>query len=325
MLVSRVSAADAARLAAYLREIGGDEGPAPMPDSISTIWPATAVPAQLSDNDTAAITVGTRFRSDLNGYITAIRFYKGPANTGTHVGALWNAAGQQLASVTFTGETASGWQQANLASPVAITANTIYVVGYHAPKGQYPGDDDYFAAAGVDNPPLHALRDGDGGANGVYRYGSTLSFPNLSYRSENYWVDVAFASSAADTTAPSVFATTPPAGATGVSRTTAIAATFSEAIEPATLTASTFLLRDAAGTTVNAALGYDAATTTGDADAGRDAFRRLDLHRDDCGRGHRPGDQGPCRQPARRAIRLELHDRSWRRHRAANHHRHRAG
>jgi len=45
------------------------------------------------------------FKSDVNGYITGIRFYKGVNNTGTHLGHLWSSAGTLLASATFTGET----------------------------------------------------------------------------------------------------------------------------------------------------------------------------------------------------------------------------
>ena len=53
------------------------------------------------------------------------------------MGNLWNAASKSLlASATFSSETASGWQQANLSSPVAITANTLYVVSYHC-NGSY--------------------------------------------------------------------------------------------------------------------------------------------------------------------------------------------
>ncbi len=66
---------------------------------------------------------------------------------------------------------------------MAISANTVYVVGYHAPNGKYAGDDNYFATSGVDNPPLHALRDGESGANGIYSYGSSLSFPTQTYLS----------------------------------------------------------------------------------------------------------------------------------------------
>ena len=65
-----------------------------------------------------------KFTSDVNGLIKGIRFYKGAANTGTHIGSLWIATGTLLAPATFTGETASGWQQVNFATPVAITADT---------------------------------------------------------------------------------------------------------------------------------------------------------------------------------------------------------
>ena len=85
---------------------------------------------------------------------------RAPTNTGTHIGNLWSSSGTLLASATFANETASGWQQVNFASPVAITANTVYVASYHAPVGRYANDNAYFATAGVDNPPLHALRDG---------------------------------------------------------------------------------------------------------------------------------------------------------------------
>ena len=98
-----------------------------------------------------------KFRSDVAGQITGIRFYKGSGNTGTHVGHLWTTTGTMLATVTFTGETATGWQQATFATPVAITANTTYVASYYAPSGHYAADGGYFASKGVDNGPLHAL------------------------------------------------------------------------------------------------------------------------------------------------------------------------
>jgi hypothetical protein len=63
--------------------------------------------------------------------VTGVRFYKGgAANGGTHIGNLWAADGTKLASATFTGETASGWQEVNFATPVSITANTIYIASY---------------------------------------------------------------------------------------------------------------------------------------------------------------------------------------------------
>jgi hypothetical protein len=147
-----------------------------------------------ADSDTASVELGVKFRSDVAGRITAIRFYKGATNTGTHTAALWSGTGTRLASATFSGETASGWQQVNLATPVAIQADTTYVASYHAPNGHYAGDNGYFSTAGVDRGPLHALRDGLDGGNGVYAYGSASAFPTNTFASSNYWVDVVLAS-----------------------------------------------------------------------------------------------------------------------------------
>lgn len=108
-----------------------------------------------------------------------------------HVGNLWTNTGTMLASVTFRDETALGWQEAVLPSPVEITANTTYVVSYHTSAGYYSMDRWYFATSGYDNPPLRALANGEDGGNGVYQYG-TGGFPTKSYRSANYWVNVVF-------------------------------------------------------------------------------------------------------------------------------------
>jgi hypothetical protein len=156
-----------------------------------TIWPSTATPATVDVADTSSVELGVKFKSDVNGSITGIRFYKGPSNTGTHVGNLWSASGTLLASVTFTGESASGWQQATFATPVTITAGTVYVASYLAPVGHYSANTGYFTAA-VDSPPLHALQDGASGGNGVYSYGGASTFPTNTYNSANYWVDVVF-------------------------------------------------------------------------------------------------------------------------------------
>lgn len=159
----------------------------------TSIWSSSATPATAAASDTAAVEVGLKFRSDVAGTITGVRFYKGTTNTGTHVGHLWSSTGTQLGSVTFTGETASGWQQANFATPVAVTANTTYVISYYAPVGRYAFTNSAFASAGVDNIPLHALSNTAGGGNGIYRYGAGGGFPNSSYNATNYWVDVVFA------------------------------------------------------------------------------------------------------------------------------------
>jgi hypothetical protein len=64
-----------------------------------------------------------------------------------------------------------------------------------------------------------------------------------------------------DTTAPTVSSTSPASGATNVSRTANITATFSEAMNPATISTTTFELRDATGTPIPAVVTINAANT----------------------------------------------------------------
>jgi hypothetical protein len=144
----------------------------------------------------SAAELGMKFKSDVNGTITGVRFYKSSNNTGTHIGNLWSSSGTLLATATFTNETASGWQQVTFSPAVPITANTIYVASYHTNVGHYSDDQNYFASSGVDNPPLHALQNGVSGANGVFALGSSSSFPSTGSNSSNYWVDVVFVPSA---------------------------------------------------------------------------------------------------------------------------------
>jgi hypothetical protein len=158
---------------------------------VHMLWPPSATPALITDPDPGAVELGVKFRAAANGTITAIRFYKGPQNTGTHVGSLWTGSGTLLASVTFTGESASGWQQANLAQPVPITAGQTYIASYHTAVGFYSVTENYFGASYV-NGPLTAPSSGSSGGNGVYRYGSGGVAPSSSYLASNYWVDVVF-------------------------------------------------------------------------------------------------------------------------------------
>jgi hypothetical protein len=148
-------------------------------------------PVTINSEDAHPIELGVKFNSSLGGYVTGVRFYKAASNTGTHTGSLWTTSGKLLAEATFTSETASGWQQVNFSTPVAITANTTYVAAYFAPKGDYSETDGGFAAAGLSNPPLSALANATS-PNGLYVYSSTPKFPANTWQAGNYWVDVDF-------------------------------------------------------------------------------------------------------------------------------------
>ncbi len=165
------------------------EGP-PAATGVS-LWSPSVTPVTASDDDPNAVELGVKFEADVDGLITGLRFYKGEANTGTHLGNLWTVDGTNLASATFTDETASGWQQVDLAAPVAIAADTTYVASYFAPNGGYAFDGDYFSSA-FSNGPLTALASGSSGGNGVYEYSASSTFPTETFNNNNYWVDVVF-------------------------------------------------------------------------------------------------------------------------------------
>src|SRR5919198_6524392 len=138
----------------------------------TSLWRATTVPTVPSAADSNAVELGTKFYSDIDGYITGVRFYKSSANNGTHIGNLWSGTGTRLATLTFSNETASGWQQANFDSPVQITANTTYIVSYHTNVGSYAADGGYFNTP-IDSPPLHARTSAGAGGNGVFPFGGS--------------------------------------------------------------------------------------------------------------------------------------------------------
>src|SRR5262249_437672 len=103
-----------------------------------------------------------------------------------------------------------------------------------------------------DNAPLHALKDGVDGGNGVYNYGASSTFPNQTWESTNYWVDVVF--STASTVVPTVTSQTPAPAATRVSPPTPVKATFNESVIARSIS---FTLKDILGTAVDATMGYD--------------------------------------------------------------------
>ena len=225
--------------------------------SATTLFQAGDAPSDPNVNDGQPIEVGVRFRSAVDGAITALRYWKGANNGGTHVGHLWTGDGTPLAEATYTGETASGWQQVALASPVTLAPGATYLVSVYS-TGGYSSDASFFVGA-WHNGPLTALADGEDGPNGVFGYGPS-QFPTQSFLGSNYWVDVVFAP--ADTVRPAVASAWPVDGATDVARAGSVRAAFSEPMDSTTLCATTLELRAPGGAVVPASVTYDAATAT---------------------------------------------------------------
>ena len=161
----------------------------------------------ITHSDTRAIEVGTKFTVVTAGTASGVSFYKTSRNTGTHVGALWTEQGTKLASVTFSNESATGWQTARFAKPVALQAGKRYVVSYFAPKGQHA------LKRNVSVKSLSSALTFDS-RKGVYRYGAKSSFPaRTTTQGSQFFVDVLFTPNPSSAPSPSGF---PSAATTGV-------------------------------------------------------------------------------------------------------------
>jgi Domain of unknown function (DUF4082)/Abnormal spindle-like microcephaly-assoc'd, ASPM-SPD-2-Hydin/Cep192 domain 4 len=139
----------------------------------------------VSDGPTANYELGVKFNSAVAGHINAIRFWKASRETGTHIGHIWSASGQLLASVAFASETSSGWQQQALSTPLAISANAMYVVTVNTGNTYYV-DTKHALAVTISNHDLSTVV----GNNGVL--GPAGRFPTSSWHASNYFRDVVF-------------------------------------------------------------------------------------------------------------------------------------
>jgi hypothetical protein len=127
--------------------------------------------------------LGMKFTVDTTSQLTAIRFYKDAQETGSHTGTLWTADGTKVASVTFTSESPSGWQQQALAAPVQLQPGVTYVVSVNANAFFDITPGGLTTSQGVGQ--LHSVV----GSNGVFG-SSAGAFPTGTFNSSNYFVDV---------------------------------------------------------------------------------------------------------------------------------------
>ncbi|MFN0088927.1 MAG: DUF4082 domain-containing protein [Acidimicrobiales bacterium] len=249
------------------QDVSGDSITAPFswtftttgePGSTPTgVWDGAAAPQAVASEEHNPVELGLRFRTSTSGEIKALRFYKAPGSPGPHVGHLWADDGSLLATATFANETASGWQQAELTTPVAVQKNRDYVVSCFHPNGVIPYSTGYFSSGSTVRGPLQAPQSTDAGRNGLYRYGPS-GLPTSSWLDTNYWVDVVFRIPP-DTAAPTIANVTPAPGLVAVARSSAISAVFDEPINPASLS---FTLRNHANAPIAGAVTYDAASHT---------------------------------------------------------------
>jgi hypothetical protein len=230
----------------------------PLGTPVSWSFTTAACPCQLfgaqaqpASQPAGTFELGVKIRVDQPEELASVRFYKASGETGSHTGTVWGPNGVALARVAFTSESASGWQQQALTTPLLLQANTTYVVSVNA-NSAYAVTLNGLANQ-VSNGLLHTVADG---ANGVY--GTTRgSFPNQSYSSSNYFVDAVVAPDSG--AAPAILVTSPSDGASGVAQTSPVSASFSRALSPSTINGSSFTLTAPGGATVPATVSYDGA------------------------------------------------------------------
>lgn len=80
--------------------------------------------------------LGMKFVSEVDGYISGIRFFRGAGNTGTQTMRLWlyGRTSAPLATASVSG-VQTGWVEGSFSQPVRVLANRVYVVSYSAPTG----------------------------------------------------------------------------------------------------------------------------------------------------------------------------------------------
>lgn len=137
-------------------------------------------------NDGHPYELGMKFQTYFSGKITGVRYYKPSGETGTHTGRIWDNTQALLSSVAFSGETSSGWQLANFATPVAIVPDVIYTVSVNA-NGDYPYTH-YGLQNVVTNGQLSSVVTGSNGS-----FANTAgTFPDSGSNQSDYYRDVVF-------------------------------------------------------------------------------------------------------------------------------------
>ena len=198
---------------------------------------------RVDDADHAAVRTRTRSSSasssdDVDGFITGIRFYKGDGNTGTHVGNLWSAGGALLARGHLHQRDGLGLAAGELRDAGRRHRQhglRRLVLRAERPTTRPTATTSRPAASTTARSTCSERRQRRQRRLPLL---SATTFPTSTFNSTNYWVDVVFSTTGTtppDTTPPTVTATSPANGATGVATNTAVTATFSEAMDAATV------------------------------------------------------------------------------------------
>lgn len=228
-----------------------------------TTTPTTPCPCSVFDSGAvdnpaytasdSPITLGVNIKSDENGFINGLRFYKPITSTvNSHNIAIYSSLGAPIAYGTTIGETGSGWQTALFSSPVAITANQTYRIAYTASDGQFTYSGNVTSDRG--DFPIHILH------NASYFTHATNSLPNsLADPGYFYWVDPVFTETSQYTPSFDILSAQPSDNSYGVSTSDPITLTPTQAVDAATV-AGAITLKTSTGASVTGSTSLDSNT-----------------------------------------------------------------
>lgn len=136
-----------------------------------------------------AYDLGTKFWTDVNGQITQVRLYVNATEGGDHSVRIWRVSDSTLLAGPFTWNITSGsegWKSFTLPTPLAIIANTDYIVSISNSSDQYYAAQQNGFDAPIVNGSLHTYV-----GSGVYT--ATLgTMPTESWENSNYFRDIVF-------------------------------------------------------------------------------------------------------------------------------------
>lgn len=128
--------------------------------------------------------LGTKFTTSQIAQVTKIKYYKTPGETGLHTGKIWNSFGDKLIEVNFVSETPSGWQYAELTTPLLLFPGDTYIVSVNA-NTEYAFTPNELSSI-ITNGILSSVADNN---NGVFNETPEL-FPFQSFNNSNYYRDL---------------------------------------------------------------------------------------------------------------------------------------
>src|SRR6185312_3278977 len=138
---------------------------------------------------------GVEFSTEIAVRITGARVYKAPLAAGATYVTLWSIAGVKLGEIAGTWVSdAGGWRTLEFATPVAIAANTKYIISYYAAGGFWAQNDWVYNGMDFIEYPFHIGRyeEGAEGKSGASRVGGGVEsghiFPEI-ILPHNYYID----------------------------------------------------------------------------------------------------------------------------------------